>query len=121
MTASRTPVIDSKMLAGDVADNIQDGNPHADKLGNKDIWSFVRGPAKTPGKTPPMPVDNFVTTSANSILGQWRKAVADPASVVPPSTETPPKVAPAPAPGSMPPIVTTEAAASGAIAIIVGL
>src|SRR5262249_49080684 len=26
-------------LAGDVADNVLDGNPHADRLGNKEVWS----------------------------------------------------------------------------------
>src|SRR5262249_46283933 len=30
-------------LAADVADNILDGNPHADRLGNKDVWSFSAG------------------------------------------------------------------------------
>src|SRR6185437_1088541 len=30
-------------LAGDVADNILQGNPHTDKRGNADVWRFVRG------------------------------------------------------------------------------
>ncbi len=62
-------------LAGDVADTVLDGNPHADKLGNKEVWSFVKGPAKPtakgPGGSSPIP--------AGSVLGQWRDAAADPA------------------------------------------
>jgi hypothetical protein len=61
-------------LARDVADNILDGNPHADRLGNKEIWSFVKGPAK--------PAGNFkgsaATIPAGSVLGKWREAAADP-------------------------------------------
>ncbi len=62
-------------LSADVADTVQDANPHADKHGNKEVWSFVRGPAKISGKTPG-------TASAfpmNSVLGQWRAAASDPA------------------------------------------
>jgi hypothetical protein len=33
-------------LAADIADSVLDGNPHADSLGNKDVWSFVKGPSK---------------------------------------------------------------------------
>src|SRR5262249_54079735 len=51
-------------LAADVADTVQDGNPHADKHGNKEVWSFVRGPAKAPAKTPV-----FATIPADSVLG----------------------------------------------------
>ncbi len=49
----------------DVADNVQAGNPHADKHGNEDTWSFVRGPsqaagqaaaARHPGRLGPRPV-----------------------------------------------------------------
>ncbi len=62
-------------LAGDVADNVLDGNPHADKLGNKDIWSFVKGPAR--------PVGTFnasgPTIPPGSVLARWRDAVIDPA------------------------------------------
>jgi hypothetical protein len=36
-------------LAEDVADSVLIGNPHTDKLGNRDTWSFVRGPAKPAG------------------------------------------------------------------------
>jgi hypothetical protein len=62
-------------LAADVADSILDANPHADKNGNKETWSFVRGPAKPAGyfsaageKVP-----------GDSILGRWRAAASDPA------------------------------------------
>ncbi len=47
-------------LSADVADTITAGNPHADKYGNKDTWSFVRTGPPTPssGVTPkdPFPV-----------------------------------------------------------------
>ena len=59
-------------LAADVADSIHDGNPHADKLGNKAVWSFVRGPSRALGSSgnPLIP--------PNSLLGRWREAAADP-------------------------------------------
>lgn len=61
-------------LAKDVADSILDGNPHADSLGNKDVWSFVRG-ASVPGAVgksgPIIPSD--------SVLGRWRSIALDPA------------------------------------------
>jgi len=61
-------------LAGDVADTILDGNPHADKLGNKEVWSFVKGPAKPPGSI----VATGPKIPAGSVLAQWREAAADP-------------------------------------------
>jgi mono/diheme cytochrome c family protein len=63
-------------LAADVADSVQAGNPHADKHGNKDVWSFVRGPAKPPEKKPA----SAAAIPSGSILGQWRAAVTDPAN-----------------------------------------
>src|SRR5207244_2931635 len=33
-------------LARDVADNVLQGNPHGDKLGNRDVWQFVQGPVQ---------------------------------------------------------------------------
>ena len=59
-------------LAKDVSGDVQTGNPHADKQGNPEVWTFARGPAKKPGKiqTPTVPV--------NSVLGRWREAAADP-------------------------------------------
>ena len=61
-------------LAGDVADTVQAGNPHADKHGNKEVWSFVRGPAKASAKTPTV----FSAIPLGSILGQWRAAAMEP-------------------------------------------
>ena len=64
-------------LAADVANTIQTGNPHADKHGNKDTWSFVRGPTKATGKTPGK--TGIAAIPANSLLGRWRAAAIDPA------------------------------------------
>jgi hypothetical protein len=61
-------------LARDVADTVLAGNPHADRLGNADVWRFVRGPV---GKWV-----NFKSSGVQippgSILGRWRSAVRDP-------------------------------------------
>lgn len=57
-------------LAADVADTVLDGNPHADRQGNKGVWSFVRGPSKST-VTPVVPPE--------SVLGRWRRANVDPA------------------------------------------
>jgi Protein of unknown function (DUF1592)/Protein of unknown function (DUF1588)/Protein of unknown function (DUF1587)/Protein of unknown function (DUF1585)/Protein of unknown function (DUF1595)/Planctomycete cytochrome C len=59
-------------LAADIASDVQAGNPHADRHGNADTWSFVRGPSQKSGSptTPHVPGD--------SVLGRWRKAIADP-------------------------------------------
>jgi hypothetical protein len=58
-------------LAADVADSVMAGNPHPDRHGNADTWSFVRGP--TPGgigkKGPLIPPE--------SVLGRWRRATAE--------------------------------------------
>ena len=62
-------------LAADIADTVQDANPHADKFGNKDVWSFVRGPAK-PGRNAPVAGSSI---PAASLLGQWRAIAVDPA------------------------------------------
>jgi Protein of unknown function (DUF1592)/Protein of unknown function (DUF1588)/Protein of unknown function (DUF1585)/Protein of unknown function (DUF1595) len=61
-------------LAGDVWSNVQSGNPHADKHGNADTWSFVRGPSK--GRTSAAAAPGI---PADSVLGRWRLAAADPA------------------------------------------
>jgi mono/diheme cytochrome c family protein len=61
-------------LAADVADTVQAGNPHADRHGNKDVWSFVYGPAKPAAKTP-----RVAAIPPNSVLAQWRAAMVDPA------------------------------------------
>ncbi|MDB5307809.1 MAG: hypothetical protein JWO38_2011 [Gemmataceae bacterium] len=62
-------------LAGDVADTVLDGNPHADTFGNKAVWSFVRGAAFT---SPAAPA-NGPTIPADSVLGRWHDAAVDPA------------------------------------------
>jgi len=59
-------------LAGDVADSVGDGNPHADRLGNGAVWSFVRGPTRPVNGGPGLPVP------ADSLLARWRGAAADP-------------------------------------------
>jgi hypothetical protein len=57
-------------LARDVADTLLEGNPHADRLGNKGVWEFARGPDPTAtgkvlaGPTPQVP--------AGSLLARWR-------------------------------------------------
>ena len=62
-------------LARDVADTIQEGNPHADKHGNKDVWRFAKGQTRPPGASrwsairPPRRQG-----SPGSVLAQWRKA-----------------------------------------------
>jgi len=60
-------------LGKDVVADIQAGNPHADSLGNADVWSFVRGAARKP--KPADPVAAIVP--GNSVLGLWRAAAAD--------------------------------------------
>ncbi|MGL4551499.1 MAG: DUF1592 domain-containing protein [Gemmataceae bacterium] len=57
-------------LAADVADTVLAGNPHADRHGNADAWSFVRGPSK--GVSTPL-------IHPDSALGRWRRIAADPA------------------------------------------
>jgi hypothetical protein len=63
-------------LAADIADSIDAGNPHADKHGNADTWRFVRGPARrgTGGAA-----GTGAAIPADSVLGRWRQAAADPA------------------------------------------
>ena len=58
-------------LAADIATTVQEGNPHADKHGNKDVWSFVRGPSRPLGKS----ISNVIP--AASLLGKWRDAASD--------------------------------------------
>ena len=64
-------------LASDVADTITEGNPHADKLGNKEVWSFVRGADPT-GKNPVAKKDPKLVIPQGSMLAQWRTAAVDP-------------------------------------------
>lgn len=60
-------------LAADIANNILDGNPHPDLLGNQDVWSFVLGASKD------RPIRPTSATDANSLLARWRKAASNPA------------------------------------------
>jgi len=61
-------------LAADVADSFLAGNPHADQHGNADTWSFVGGASKVGSGSV---VDKLIP--ADSVLGEWRQAVIDPA------------------------------------------
>jgi hypothetical protein len=58
-------------LAADVADRIHEGNPHSDSQGNKETWSFVKGPTRTVG-------NKATTIPTGSALGRWREAASDP-------------------------------------------
>lgn len=60
-------------LAADVTDTVQAGNPHADKHGNADAWSFVRGASNGGSGMATAPL-----IPPDSILGRWRKVVAQP-------------------------------------------
>jgi hypothetical protein len=62
-------------LAKDIASSVLDGNPHADGHGNKDTWSFVRGPSRPLGKG----TSDLIPRS--SLLGKWRDAASDPKRV----------------------------------------
>src|SRR5262249_15125813 len=57
-------------LAGDVADNVLDGNPHADRMGNKGVWSLAGGRATAPGGW----AAAGPTVPPESVLGRWRAA-----------------------------------------------
>ncbi len=59
-------------LAKDIANTVLDGNPHGDTHGNKDTWSFVRGPTRPLGKG----ISSIIPPA--SLLGKWRDAAADP-------------------------------------------
>jgi mono/diheme cytochrome c family protein len=58
-------------LAADVVNSVLAGNPHADRHGNADTWSFVRGASKGGG------AKSAALIPADSLLGQWRAAAAD--------------------------------------------
>jgi hypothetical protein len=61
-------------LARDVADTILQGNPHADKNGNPDVWRFVQGPVNKSVRA----TDSRARIPPDSILARWRSAAADP-------------------------------------------
>lgn len=58
-------------LAADIAERVLDGNPHADQQGNPETWSFVQGPSRPVGTTPPALIPS------DSVLGRWREAAVD--------------------------------------------
>jgi mono/diheme cytochrome c family protein len=62
-------------LAADVADNVQDANPHADRLGNAGVWSFVEGATR--------PIGNLQYSDTaipdGSVLARWKVAARNPA------------------------------------------
>ncbi len=59
-------------LSADIADDIHAGNPHADQHGNKETWSFVRGPSGQANKAPAPLIP------AESVLARWRNAAVNP-------------------------------------------
>ena len=59
-------------LSADVADSIGASNPHADKHGYKDTWSFARGGSKNGIGS------GNALLPPNSILDRWRKIATEP-------------------------------------------
>ena len=53
-------------LAADVSGNILAGNPHADRLGNENVWHFFTEPESADAARPVIP--------AGSLLAKWRTA-----------------------------------------------
>jgi hypothetical protein len=53
-------------LTRDVSDDVLAGNPHADRLGNKDVWHFYSEPVKGQDPGPVVP--------AGSLLARWQAA-----------------------------------------------
>jgi hypothetical protein len=60
-------------LSADIADNVLDGNPHADRQGNKNVWRFCKGRDNSP-RAPQMQL------AADSILAKWRDSLDRPNS-----------------------------------------
>jgi hypothetical protein len=58
-------------LAVDIAMNVHDGKPHADKQGNQGVWSFVRGPSRPLGKS----LSGIIPPQ--SVLGRRREAASN--------------------------------------------
>lgn len=56
-------------LADDVANTVNEGNPHADHFGNKAVWSFVEGPTR------PVNSADKSTIPPSSLLALWREEV----------------------------------------------
>ena len=59
-------------LAADIADNVLAGNPHGDRHGVKQVWSFVKGPSR------PVAAAATRVVPPDSVLGRWREAATDP-------------------------------------------
>lgn len=57
-------------LAADVADSVTDGNPHDDKYGNKDVWTFVQGSSRE------RPANSNGPTGSQNILAKWKQAAS---------------------------------------------
>jgi hypothetical protein len=57
-------------LGNDIVDTVLEGNPHADSLGNRDVWHFAGRDSAT------HPFGGRV--DSESILGKWREAALDP-------------------------------------------
>ncbi|MGE0607592.1 MAG: DUF1592 domain-containing protein [Pirellulales bacterium] len=53
-------------LTSDVSPDVQAGNPHADRLGNKDVWHFYTEPVSAASAGPDIP--------AGSLLARWQLA-----------------------------------------------
>jgi len=60
-------------LAADVANRIKEGNPLADRLGNKEVWRFVRGASEQ------RKLGEGTADDGPNLLKEWRQAAADPA------------------------------------------
>jgi hypothetical protein len=59
-------------LRQDCAANVLDGNPHADRHGHREVWSFVRGASRSTNRGQ----DGLIP--AESVLGRWLDVAADP-------------------------------------------
>ncbi len=65
-------------LGRDLADTVTQGNPHADRLGNKDVWCFVRGEDPTAVGKPIVTGPMRGAIPRDSILAKWRDAASEP-------------------------------------------
>lgn len=61
-------------LSADVAQSILDANPHADRHGNRGVWSFVKGSARRATERQAA----GIAIPPGSILARWRAVAADP-------------------------------------------
>jgi hypothetical protein len=64
-------------LARDVADTILEGNPHADRRGNRDVWSFLKG-SDPAAQGKPVAAGPDSRIPPGSVLARWRAAASDP-------------------------------------------